>query len=119
MKVVRAAFGDDVDDAAGRAAKLRGVRVCIDLIFLHGLLRDSCAGGVDRVVGEVGTVDLDQSGAAALTADVKSGGRGGADRAAVVTVDGRDRQGKPGRTALVDGQILDPLLVDRVGDAGA
>ena len=98
VKFVGSAFRHDVDDSAGRTAKLGQVRVGRDLIFLNGFLRDGRTCGVDRIVSKVGSVDLNEGRSSALAADIQSRGRSGADRAAVVAADGRDRQGKAGRT---------------------
>ena len=113
VKIVRAAFCYDIDDTAGRTAELGHVRVGRDLIFLYRFLRNGRARGVDRVVGKVGSVDLNQRRTAALAADIQTRCRRRPDRAAVVAADGRDRQGKTGRTAFIDRQVLDASLVDR------
>src|SRR5690242_11627870 len=47
VKFVRAAFGDDVYDAAGRATKLRRKRIRHDLKLLHGFLAHRGTRSVD------------------------------------------------------------------------
>ena len=67
VKLIRAAFRDDIDDAPGRAAELRVVSVAVDLEFVHRLLADGRAHAVADDVIIVYSIDLDCVGAPVLT----------------------------------------------------
>src|SRR5262249_44034851 len=69
MKLIRAAFRDDVDDASGSAAELRAVSVAVDLEFVHRLLADGRAYAVADDVIIVDPIDLDGVGAPVLTGE--------------------------------------------------
>ena len=92
IEIICSAFGDNVYNAARGAAELGQVGVRRDLIFLNGFLRNGRASGVDRVVGKISSVYLDQCRASALAADVQARCGCGTDRRTVVAADGRDRK---------------------------
>ena len=57
-KIVSAAFGNDINDAARGASEFGRVRIGRHLIFLHGFLADRGARSVDGIIGKIRTVNL-------------------------------------------------------------
>ena len=114
VKIVGAGTGDDVDHAAGGATVFRRITIGDDLEFLHGFLRNRGAYAVDRVVGGIGAVDVDQVGARTLTAHVQTGGRSGAGVGSVIANDLRIGEGEINVVATVDRKIVDAPLSDSV-----
>ncbi len=118
VPVVRAAFGDDVYDAAHGAAKIRRVVRVDDAEFLHGILR-RCSTLDPRDRGDVvGTVHGDEIEVDVLTGEGKLGNRldddVGAARSGVANLHGGREQSKINELAPVDGQVFNlPLLDDR------
>src|SRR5258707_1642404 len=70
VEIVCSPFRHDVHDPARGAPKLRRVGIRGHLIFLHCLLRNAGARGVDRVVREIRAIYTDLRRASALAADV-------------------------------------------------
>src|SRR5262249_57865894 len=69
VKLIRAAFRDDVDDASSGAPELRVVTASVDLEFTHRLLADGRAHAVAGCVVIVHAVDLDAVGAPILAGE--------------------------------------------------
>ena len=72
MPVVRAALGDDVDDAAGRLAIFGVVAVGDDLEFLHRFLGDCRSNPIHSVIDVVHAVEIYEIGTCTLAAEIQS-----------------------------------------------
>src|SRR5258708_22671302 len=123
VPVVRAAFGDDVYNAAHGAAKIRRVVRVNDAEFLHGILGRSAPLNARDRGDVVGTAHGDEIEVDVLTGEGKLGHRldddVGAARSGVADLHGRREQSKINELAPVDGEALDLTLLDDGADLRA
>ncbi len=116
MKFIAAAFGDNIDHAAGGAAVFRVVVAQNELKLLHAFLRNRRANAVDGVVPGVRAVHADHVPACACTPDAQAAvGRrtdGGRDVARGLGVGKREID----VVAPIDRQVVDAALLDGIGD---
>ena len=112
---VAAALRHDVDDAPGRLAELRGIRVGDDLELLHRLLAERGPHGANREVVVVETIHRDVVEARPLPGERKTRRR---DRALVrraVRVDAGGEHGEGNEVTAVGRQPVDLPLGDHGG----
>src|SRR5262245_33391041 len=86
-KVIRSALGYYVDDSARRTSKLRRERISDYLKLLDCFLADGGTRSIDRIVGVIGAVNLDQIGTTALAPKIQARGWRRSNRTSVVAAD--------------------------------
>ena len=111
-QLIGPALGHDVQNAAGRLAELRRIRVGEHLELAHGLLAE---GGSHRAQGHIVVVEPvhgDVVGPRPLAGEGETGGGRGALLRRAIGVDARRDHGERHEVPAVDRQTLDLLLRD-------
>jgi len=111
VKIIAAAFSDDIDDTTGRAAVLSVIVAENQLKFLHALLGNGGADAVDGIVHSVRAINADHVGARAGPADAQTAIRSGADGVGVVTQGLRVGLREIDVVAAIDRQVVNVAFI--------
>ena len=117
-EILRARAGHDVDDPTGRPAVLRVERALDDLVLPHGLLREGRADRPDGRVVVIEPINEDVVVAGALPVDREPGSRAGTRLRRSVNRDTGCGQSKLEKISLIDREVPNLPLSDRLGDLG-